>query len=114
MPSYFYRTLRSSNSFCSGNKEPYHFQTTTMLNQPFQPDRFIVFQATISSSCSNVWKMKTIKVYWGDISLVKVEYLLFESALSHGPYAYYHLLSGTDLPIKSQDYIHAFFPAECR
>ena len=50
-----------------------------------------------------------IKVYWGDISLVKVEYLLFESALSHGPYAYYHLLSGTDLPIKSQDYIHAFF-----
>lgn len=50
-----------------------------------------------------------IKVYWGDISQVKVEYLLFETALSNGPYAYYHLLSGTDLPIKSQDYIHAFF-----
>lgn len=50
-----------------------------------------------------------IKVYWGDISQVQVEYLLFETALSHGPYAYYHLLSGTDLPIKSQDYIHAFF-----
>lgn len=38
-----------------------------------------------------------IKVYWGDISQVQVEYLLFETALSHGPYAYYHLLSGTDL-----------------
>lgn len=50
-----------------------------------------------------------IEVYWGDISQVQVEYLLFETALSHGPYAYYHLLSGTDLPIKSQDYIHAFF-----
>lgn len=50
-----------------------------------------------------------IKVYWGDISQVKVEYLLFETALSNGPYAYYHLLSGTDLPIKNQDYIHAFF-----
>ena len=36
-----------------------------------------------------------IKVYWGDISQVQVEYLLFETALSHGPYAYYHLLSGT-------------------
>ena len=32
-----------------------------------------------------------IKVYWGDISQVQVEYLLFETALSHGPYAYYHL-----------------------
>ena len=29
------------------------------------------------------------------------------------PYAYYHLLSGTDLPIKSQDYIHAFFQQRC-
>ena len=37
---------------------------------------------------------KNMKVYWGDISLVKVEYLLFETALKNGPYAYYHLLSG--------------------
>ena len=52
---------------------------------------------------------KSIKVYWGDISLVKAEYLLFETALKNGTYVYYHLLSGTDLPIKSQDYIHEFF-----
>ena len=32
---------------------------------------------------------KNMKVYWGDISLVKVEYLLFETALKNGPYAYY-------------------------
>ncbi len=50
-----------------------------------------------------------IAVHWGDISQVKVEYLLFESALKHGKYEYYHLLSGVDLPIKSQDYIHDFF-----
>lgn len=50
-----------------------------------------------------------IKVYWGDISQVKVEYLLFEKAFIQGSYAYYHLLSGVDLPIKSQDYIHKFF-----
>ena len=50
-----------------------------------------------------------IAVYWGDLSQVEVEYRLFEAALQNGPYAYYHLLSGTDLPIKSQDYIHAFF-----
>lgn len=52
---------------------------------------------------------KPIRVYWGDISQVKVEYLLFEKAFAQGPYSYYHLLSGVDLPIKSQDYIHEFF-----
>ncbi|MEG1616422.1 MAG: beta-1,6-N-acetylglucosaminyltransferase [Bacteroidales bacterium] len=50
-----------------------------------------------------------LKAYWGDISLVKIEYLLFENAYRNGPYAYYHLMSGVDLPLKSQDYIHTFF-----
>lgn len=48
-------------------------------------------------------------VRWGDFSQVQTEMLLFETAYSHGPYAYYHLLSGVDLPLKSQDEIHAFF-----
>lgn len=50
-----------------------------------------------------------INVYWGDISQIKVEYLLFETAYNNYPYAYYHLLSGVDLPLKNQDYIHTFF-----
>ena len=50
-----------------------------------------------------------MEVYWGDISQVEVEYRLFEEAFVHGPYAYYHLMSGVDLPIKTQDEIHAFF-----
>lgn len=49
-----------------------------------------------------------IDARWGDISLVEVEFLLFEESSKHGPYAYYHLLSGMDLPIKSQDFIHHF------
>lgn len=49
------------------------------------------------------------KVYWGDLSQVETEYLLLETASAHGPYAYYHLLSGADLPIQTQDHIHAFF-----
>lgn len=51
---------------------------------------------------------KNISIYWGDISLVKAELLLFKMAIEKGPYDYYHLLSGQDLPIKSQDYIHDF------
>ena len=50
-----------------------------------------------------------ISVYWGDISQVEVEYLLLETALQQGTFDYYHLLSGVDLPLKSQQQIHQFF-----
>ena len=50
-----------------------------------------------------------IDVRWGDYSMVKAEYALFEEAIEHGYYQYYHLLSGVDLPLKSQDFIHRFF-----
>lgn len=53
-----------------------------------------------------------ISTYWGHLSLVKVEYLLFRTAYSYNAdYAYFHLLSGVDLPIKSQNQIHDFFEA---
>lgn len=52
---------------------------------------------------------KRMDVRWGDISLIKLEFKLFRMAYENGPYLYYHLLSGVDLPIKSQDYIHEFF-----
>ena len=47
-------------------------------------------------------------IRWGGLSMVKAEYELFAAAAANGPYQYYHLLSGVDLPIKSQDYIHDF------
>lgn len=50
-----------------------------------------------------------MEVYWGDISQVLVEYKLFEEAHAVGPFAYYHLLSGVDLPLKTQTEIHHFF-----
>ena len=49
------------------------------------------------------------KVFWGHYSQVVAEYALFETAYKTGNYKYYHLLSDTDLPIKTQDYIHSFF-----
>lgn len=50
-----------------------------------------------------------VDIRWADYSMVEAEYALFKEAQMHGPYAYYHLLSGVDLPLKSQDYIHRFF-----
>lgn len=43
---------------------------------------------------------------WGSVKQIETEYVLFETAQNSGCYSYYHLLSGQDLPIKSQDYIH--------
>lgn len=50
-----------------------------------------------------------VDIRWADYSMVEAEFALFREAQRHGPYAYYHLLSGVDLPLKSQDYIHRFF-----
>lgn len=50
-----------------------------------------------------------VDIRWADYSMVEAEYALFKEAQKNGPYAYYHLLSGVDLPLKSQDYIHRFF-----
>lgn len=50
-----------------------------------------------------------IDVRWGRSSQVDAEMSLFHEAHSHGHYAYYHLISGVDLPIKTQNEIHSYF-----
>ena len=56
---------------------------------------------------------RRLSVTWGHSSQVMTELLLLQTALAGEdpaqPYAYYHLISGVDLPIKSNDEIHAFF-----
>lgn len=48
------------------------------------------------------------KVNWGGFSQIDVEMELLREA-TKTYHNYYHLLSGVDFPIKSQDYIHNFF-----
>ncbi len=48
------------------------------------------------------------KIYWGTISIAEAEIVLLEEAIKR-EYHYYHLLSGVDFPLKSQDFIHDFF-----
>ena len=45
----------------------------------------------------------------GGYSQIIAEMTLFRAASEYGTYVYYHLLSGMDLPLHNQDYIHAFF-----
>lgn len=57
---------------------------------------------------SNVIFTDRIKVNWGGFSQIESELILLKVATTN-KYAYYHIISGVDLPIKSQNYIHCFF-----
>lgn len=57
---------------------------------------------------SKIYFYQEYKVYWGGYSIVQVEMLLFEEAYKKG-YDYYHVLSGADLPLKSNKELHDFF-----
>ncbi len=53
----------------------------------------------------------SVSISWGSLSLVKAELAIFKIAISQGRYDYLHLLSGQDLPLKTQNQIHDFFDA---
>lgn len=62
----------------------------------------------IKTKHAGLYFAERISIIWGDVSQIKAELTVLECAFTHGPYKIYHLLSGVDLPIKSQDYIHEF------
>ena len=51
-----------------------------------------------------------ISVHWGGVSIMRAELALLKAAVP-GHYAFYHLLSGQDLPIRRQDEMFDFFDA---
>ena len=61
---------------------------------------------------SNIYFTEQTDVHWGGYSQINAELILLESATKNDQYAYYHLLTGVDLPLKSPDYILRFFD-EC-
>lgn len=58
---------------------------------------------------SSIYFTKRTSVTWGGYSQIDSELILLEMATAHGKYNYYHLLSGQDLPIKSNNEIMNFF-----
>lgn len=75
-----------------------------LKNKGYKPD---VIEKMIKYS--NIYHIKRKKVSWGGYSFVDAEIRLLEAATNNGEYEYYHLISGEDLPIKTQAYIHNFF-----
>lgn len=58
---------------------------------------------------SSIYFTDRISVSWGGFSEIQCEMILFKAAAKTAHYSYYHLLSGVDTPVKSQDYIHNYF-----
>ena len=58
---------------------------------------------------SSCFFIERTNVTWGGYSQINAELLLLKCAVNAERHSYYHLLSGQDLPIKSQDYIERFF-----
>ncbi len=54
---------------------------------------------------------KRLDVRWGSVSQIECELLLFETANEHGPYDFYHIISGVTLPLKPFSELDAFFRA---
>jgi len=57
---------------------------------------------------SRVYFTPRLDVRWADTSITECQLIMLKEAVPRG-YRYYHLLSGVDLPLKSNDDIHAFF-----
>ena len=59
---------------------------------------------------SRLRHVERTSVNWGGYSLINAELLLLKASTSEENYQRYHLLSGADLPIKTQDEIINFLP----
>ncbi len=57
---------------------------------------------------SNLYLVNSITVSWGGDSQIKAELQLLSEAIKTF-HSYYHLISGMDLPLKTQNEIHSFF-----
>ena len=99
------------------HNEPEVFGTLLGLLDDERNDIFVHVdaKADIEQFCifkterAGLYFIDRMSVYWGDESQIAVELRLLRAARSAGRYDYYHLLSGVDLPLKSQNYIHRFF-----
>lgn len=66
-------------------------------------------ESEIKLKYSRVFFVESVKVRWGGYSQIKAEMNLLEAAYKQNKYCRYHLISGVDLPLKTQKEIHEFF-----
>ena len=105
------------------HNEPYLFETLVSLLDDARNDIYVMIDAKsdirpfngVKTAHSRLCFLSNrVDIRWGDTSQMEAELALFEYAYRQGEYLYYHLLSGADLPLKSQDEIHRLMDEELR
>lgn len=101
------------------HKDDLTFRTLLRLLDDSRNDIFVHMDAKNSEwdelmmgslvSRAALYVVPRIGVVWGCYSQIECELGLLRYATGKGHYAFYHLLSGEDLPIKTQNQIHGFF-----
>lgn len=98
------------------HNEPKLFHILMSLLDDYRNDIFVLIDKKsdkhlfeFQTQHSKLYYVEQVNIRWGEFSMVTAELILMDYASSKDKYDYYHLLSGVDLPIKSQDYIHHFF-----
>lgn len=56
-----------------------------------------------------IFLAERIDVRWGSVSQIKCEFALIEAAASRGSFDFYHILSGTTLPLKPKEELFSLF-----
>lgn len=73
-------------------------------------DRKVKTLPQLSAQKSHLFLLEDrMDVRWGAPSQIFCELLLMRTALKNGPYDRFHIISGTHLPLKSNDQLTAFF-----
>lgn len=98
------------------NKNPEQLQLLINMLDDYRNDIYVLIdkksreiQENFRAVNSSLYLLPRIEINWGDYSQIKAELYLLKTALDNGDYDYFHLLSGLDLPIATQDEIHDFF-----
>lgn len=73
-------------------------------------DRKVPTLPDIRTKCSRLTFLKDrVDVRWGSVSQIRCEYTLLETAAANGPHDFYHIISGTTLPLKPFPQVDAWF-----
>ena len=74
-------------------------------------DRKLTVLPDVKTQHAGLYILKDrVDVRWADVSMIEAEYKLFHAVVDSGrQYSHHHLISGVDLPLKNQDFIHSFF-----
>jgi hypothetical protein len=79
------------------------------IDKKIENFKFEYFKGLVKKS--RILYVNRLNIHWGGFSVIKCQMVLLKHALANR-YEYYHLLSGVDLPLKTQNYIHTYFDVQ--